>query len=176
MKMIEKFYVYVEGRDDERFVGHIIKKYFEIEMLQFITYARESNSQLCSLMEKHIRDNDLHLMFADLDNCDSINTRKKYCHDSYGVDENNVIVVNKEIESWYVAGSNLLPPGVTPEDIGKEEFKKIIDGKFDQMIKNKHYTTAKLKILKDFDIGKARNTSSSFKYFYDKIKSLLNPV
>lgn len=115
-------------------------------------------------------------MFADMDNYDSINTRKKYCHELYGIDENNVIVVNKEIESWYVAGSNLLPPGVTPKDIGKEEFKKIIDGKFDQMTKNQHYATAKLKILENFDVEKAQNTSSSFKYFYDKIKSLLNSV
>lgn len=88
------------------------------------------------------------------------------------IDENKIIVVIKEIESWYLAGLNdenakkfkISPVKIkTTDSITKEQFNNLIPRKF-------RYSRMDfmIEILKCFSIEMGRQRNKSFRYFADK--------
>jgi len=85
------------------------------------------------------------------------------------VDSDKIMVVRKEIESWYLAGlknDRCKELGVSifaaTDEVTKEQFDEIIPGNFDSGIDFMQ------EILKSFDIETAKRKNESFKYFANK--------
>ena len=86
------------------------------------------------------------------------------------IENNKIIIVIKEIESWYFAGLNeqhakelkIRKPPKTTNTFTKEQFQNRIPKRF----LNK--TALMQEILKHFDMETARKRNSSFDYFCKK--------
>ena len=80
-----------------------------------------------------------------------------------------MVVVIKEIESWYLAGIdaknaarlNVTIPGST-DHISKKEFDRLIPDSFDSRI------DFMIELLKCYSLRVARRKNASFKYFHAK--------
>ena len=82
------------------------------------------------------------------------------------IDKNNLIIVVKEIEGWYLAGLDDesceelgLRPFRSTDDITKEHFNNLIPNKFDSRI------DFMIEILKRFSFETAKQKNKSFSYF-----------
>ena len=87
---------------------------------------------------------------------------------SYG-DKDKIIVVIKEIESWYLAGLDnevcrqlKINNFADTDNVTKEKFNALIPKKFTSRI------DFMLEILKNFSIEIAKQKNNSFRYFVEK--------
>jgi len=85
------------------------------------------------------------------------------------IDPENILVVIKEIESWYLAGLDDhacitldLKPCTLTDGITKEQFNSLIPKKFDSRV------NFMIEILKIFSIETAKTKNRSFRYFIEK--------
>lgn len=85
------------------------------------------------------------------------------------IENDKIIVVIKEIESWYLAGLDdeeykrfEMHTLSNTDDITKEQFNDLIPKKFDSRI------DFLLEILKSFSIEIAKQKNKSFRYFSEK--------
>jgi len=145
-------------------------KYRSIEI---ITHARTKNNIIVGLIRSINGDlNHKECLFvSDLDGKLCVSMKKgKICQEYGNENIRNIIIVIKEIESWYLAGLNKekslrlkiknLPK---TDDISSADFDKIIPKKFDSR------TDFLIEVIKLFSIDVARNKNKSFKYFSNKI-------
>ena len=94
------------------------------------------------------------------------NQKQELKHKYKKVDENSIIVVKKEIESWYLAGLDKesskalrVPYLNSTDDVTKEQFNSMVPEKFDSEI------DFMKEILKHFSIETAKQKNESFKHF-----------
>ena len=169
----------VEGEDDIRFFGRIIKplfvsRYDSVEIIPYASIKRmKVNNFLKSVRQMH---ND-YIFVADIDTERSVRDKKQilYYHFS-NIDGSSIIIVIKEIESWYYAGLsreselNLGVPDLSlTNELTKEDFNRLIPSKYDSRI------DFMFEILKYFSIESARMKNHSFRFFVDRYH-LANPV
>ena len=114
-------------------------------------------------------DND-YIFVADIDTEQSVRDKKQllYSHFSH-IDGGSIIVVIKEIESWYYAGlsiesvQNLTVPNLSfTDDLTKEDFNRLIPKKYDSRI------DFMFEILKYFSIDTAGKKNHSFRFFVER--------
>ena len=113
--------------------------------------------------------NSNYLFLTDIDECDSITNRKqKVCAKYNGLDENNVLIVIKEIEGWYLAGLNDIccrkmgiQNHLSTNHISKEDFDKLIPRKYSSRL------DFMVEILKCFCHQTGKQKNDSFKYLLD---------
>ncbi len=107
---------------------------------------------------------------ADIDDVPCITAKKQGIQDKLkNIDEENIAVVIKEVESWYLAGlgnaqsKNLrIRTFSSTDNITKEQFNSMIPKIFDSRI------DFMLEILKYFSIQMAKRKNKSFRYFIKK--------
>ncbi len=109
-----------------------------------------------------------YIYVADI-NSEPCVTAKKQRIKHRNIDKDSIIVVIKEIESWYLAGldntnSNQFGIGTlsTTDDITKEQFNDLIPEAFDSRIDFMQ------EILSSFNPETAKKKNKSFKYFIGK--------
>lgn len=107
---------------------------------------------------------------GDLNSHSCITSKKRELLDIYpSLERPKIIIVVKEIESWYLAGlsdTNYRKLGITPvlantDNVGKKKFQEYTPKKFD-------FTEFKIELLKYFSIAIAKQKNSSFSYFAEK--------
>jgi hypothetical protein len=169
--MPPRLYLFIEGNDDERFFLNVLcpllgRKYSEMQVIQ---YAEDPPK----LTRKFIRSvqsaRDEYVFVRDLDDAPCITQRKKKVVSRYKVDSNNIIVVVKEIECWYLCGLDdecckklEIERHIGPTDnMTREDFDALVpEGvsrvEFMQQILEKH----------KIEIGRQKNRS--FRYFLEK--------
>jgi len=172
---IDKLYFFVEGISDEIFINDITKKlipdieaiivtYAEGKKEKIISYLNSLNKMIddnCNINYYFIADNDFSLPYPDR----KISILKKKFKT---VREENTIIVQEEIENWYLAG-------ITRKTLKKLHLKKIKDTNkitkesFKSLLKNWDKEVYK-EILSDYSICHAKEKSNSFKYFIEKIE------
>lgn len=106
---------------------------------------------------------------ADLDQSPCATIRKQKLVDKYArLESEKIIVVNQEIECWYVAGISPdkcdevgIPILTTTEGITKEKFTDYSRSKFDSRIE------FMIELLDRFDLETAKSMNGSFGYFLE---------
>lgn len=184
-------YVLLEGDDDERFFEEVIKPIYaeKYDHVQFWKYSQKKkervNHFLNSVKAMQAAGMADTLLVADLDQSPCVTDRKKRVFSTFRTLERNVgavasfhsptevLIVCKEIESWYLAGlsdAGCKRIGISTsfsdtDHITKEQFDEIMPSGFKTRIA---FMEA---ILQSFDLETARAKNRSFQYFMRKYGS-----
>lgn len=170
--MKKRLFIMVEGQDDVRFFGRIVKpllvsRYDSVEIIPYASIKREKvNKFLQSIV---LMKND-YIFVADIDFEHSVRDKKQILYYRFNnIHERAIVIVIKEIESWYYAGipDQLAPVLGVPllpstDEMVKEDFNARIPKQFDSRI------DFMFEILKSFSIESAARKNTSFRFFIDR--------
>ena len=167
-----RLFIWVEGDDDSIFFDRIVKPIFQekYDRVEVIEYAQKQNDYVIKFV-KSIEGMKADFIFiADINSAPCISERKQKLHKIFkNVDEDRILVIVQEIESWYLAGLDeasseklRLPIFKTTNSVTKEQFNGLIPEKFDSRI------DFMLEILKHFSLRTAKQKNDSLRYFIEK--------
>ncbi len=164
--------VWVEGDRDRRFVEAIVmprlpKVYDDVLVKAYSERQRHLiNGTLLSMSHQGFD----RLFVADLNAAPCITIRKNKLKEHYkALRDEEIIIVSKEIESWYLAG--LTTEGAatlkvkcpaSTDQLTKEECDRIRPARFDAEL------DSLLELLQYFDVETACRRNKSFAYFWQK--------
>lgn len=167
--MKHRLFILVEGEDDVRFFGRIIKpllkeRYDSVEIVPYACTKREKVSRF--LKSVRLMKND-YIFVADIDNENSVRDKKQLLYSRYSeVEGRSIVIVIREIESWYLAGLTAgaahhlgIQSFAETDMITKEDFNRIIPSRFNSRI------DFMFEILKFFSVPEAVRRNQSFSYF-----------
>jgi hypothetical protein len=170
--------VFLEGLDDDRFFGGIIKpilddKYDHVKSVQYANKKPEELRKYLRSIKATVGAD--YLFWGDINSSPCITAKKQDLRAKFGkvLDHDKILIVIKEIESWYLAGLNdtgckMLGIKVcsSTNDITKERFKDLTPKKFNFRVDFMR------EILSRFSVGTARRKNKSFCYFMSKVQKL----
>lgn len=170
----KRLWVLLEGNDDERFFEGVIRPKLEnvYDSVKSWQYAQKQIKKIKNFLQSiEAMDSDIFFV-GDINNCPCVSAKKDEAIVSYGqgLNTSNIIVVIREIESWYLAGLTnkkcrelSLRTIRKTDNITKEKFDALIPGKFDSRI------DFMVEILKRFSVNAAKQKNKSFGYFMSRI-------
>lgn len=168
---LQTLYLLVEGDDDERFFEKIVKPSlahrYHVEIIKYATDSPKIVRRLIQSFESLSAD---YVLVRDIDFTPCVCEKKKEVCKKYYSQLNNrkIIVVIREIESWYLAGMEQTKcrkynmHTIFPTDsVTKERFNSYIPNdmsriEFMQMI------------LDDFNKVDGKRKNTSLRYFFNK--------
>lgn len=167
-----KLYIFVEGNDDELFFKKIVVPFFlnQYNDVEIFKYAQWKRTKVELFLQSIITLNYDYIFTADIDLVETPKLKKKIIRERFdNVQFNKIMIVIKEIESWYLAGltdsasenMKLSIPDTTNE-ITKEDFNAICHTTFHSRIDFMY------ELLKVFDASTAQGRNESFKYFMEE--------
>jgi len=170
--MKTRIFILVEGEDDVRFFGRIIKPLLinRYDAVEIIPYASIKRTKVDNFLKSIRLMKSDYIFVADIDAENSVRDKKQvlYSHFSH-IDGGSIIVVIREIESWYYAGLSPesaqilhVPDLPFTDDLTKEDFNRLIPRKFDSRI------DFMFEILKYFSIDSAGKKNHSFRFFVER--------
>ncbi len=167
-----RLFIWVEGKDDERFFKKIMepklqKKYDFVETRCYAAMKKEKIDKFLKSIKAMGAD---YIYVTDINNSPCVTAKKQKTKNKLrNIDEDKIIVVIKEIESWYLAGLSDIESEKfkisiysTTDTITKEQFNSLIPKKFDSRI------DFMLEILEFFSIEIAKQKNRSFRYCIEK--------
>jgi hypothetical protein len=172
----QQLFIFLEGPEDERFFEKIKPLIDEnYDYVRFIKWATAPSITLGRYV-RSLRSTEVSNYFfvTDINNSPCVTHKKgklkKVKNFRNVLEEERIVVVIKEIESWYLAGLDdsackelrIETLGNT-NNITKEDFNRIIPEKFDSRIDFMQ------EILKRFSIETAKEKNVSFNYFVSKV-------
>ena len=107
MPTYKLLFIWVEGDDDERFFNKVLvpkflRKYSGVKIIKYATMKREKVYNFIKSIKAMGAD---YIYLTDINNSPCITAKKEETHSKYkNIDNDKMIVVIKEIESWYLAG------------------------------------------------------------------------
>lgn len=166
--------ILLEGNDDKRFFEKIIvplleKKYDKIRIWK---YAQQKHEKILNLIKTIRRQINSEIIYvSDINKAPCITAKKQEiinCFSNFLTNE-DILVVVKEIESWYLSGLNdtaLIALNIrqtfdNTDNITKKVFNSLIP-------KGRTRTELMIKMLKFFDIELGKKKNKSFRYFMEK--------
>jgi hypothetical protein len=167
--MKRRLFIMVEGEDDVRFFGRIIKpllapRYDSVEIIPYACIKREKVNRFLQSVSQMKND---YIFVADIDFEHSVRDKKQILYYRFSnIDSRSIVIVIKEIESWYYAGISgdlARELGIadlsSTDDLTKEDFNRLIPGRFDSRI------DFMFEILKSFSLETAARRNHSFGFF-----------
>jgi hypothetical protein len=165
-------FILVEGDDDKRFFEKIITPLFEgkYDQVKVWKYAQQKKEKVSKFLKSIKAMSADYIYVSDIDQEPCVTARKQYIQSKFKeIDKDRIIVVIREIESWYLAvlddkSSKKLSIRYsnTTDNVTKEQFNDLIPRKFDSRIDFMQ------EILKCFNIETGKHRNTSFRYFLDK--------
>ncbi|MDP2797932.1 MAG: hypothetical protein Q8N94_10550 [Methanoregula sp.] len=170
--MKKRLFIMVEGEDDVRFFGRIIKPLFvsRYESIEIIPYASIKREKVNNFLKSVRQMNNDYIFVADIDTERSVRDKKQILYFHFNnIAGHSIVIVIKEIESWYYAGLSAIAAqdiGVadltTTDNIFKEDFNQLMPRHFDSRI------DFMFEILKSFSLETAVLKNRSFKFFVER--------
>jgi len=172
--MFNELYFLVEGNDDERFFQRIVEPILQdrYDYIGYYQYARRPKRKIQAFIKSIASKQADFLCITDINTSPCVTARKKQVkRNKLGtLSDSRVLVVKKEIESWYLAGLNeeccrrlRLPACRETESISKEQFKQFLSGS-----KLGCTINCMIDILRNYNICTAKSKNESFDYFHRK--------
>jgi len=185
--------ILVEGADDDRFFNYVVRPKLaqSYDYIQIEQYGEATKKEVNSILYDYYAMNATRevqadtILVADLnaspcvtDRKDRIRTRYRSLSDDTGTPSGprlstHILIVCREIESWYLAGLNDnqcerlgIPTDWNSTDhLAKEQFLSLMPQRYSSR------ADFMLEILQVFDHETARSRNSSFSYFIQKYTS-----
>lgn len=171
----KRLFVWVEGPDDLRFFETVAKPILtkQYDCIDFVQYGCMKDGKMRDFIASINAMNGDYIFAHDMDEAPCVSEAKE---DAIGHIENldaaKIVIVRREIESWYLAGLNLKSakrlgfrhPGGT-EGITKEEFNDLLPRRFRSRV------DFMIEVLKSAAVADARRHNGSFDYFARKYLS-----
>ena len=176
---MNKLFVYIEGNHDQIFMNFILSEYLRKNKsmeIWPIKYAEKPPRIINKDIKSKSKYNYIFLSDLDYEKYPCISSRKEKNLEKFNhLDLEKIIIVKEEIESWYLAGvdtsleqfKSFKVPDNT-DNIEKEDFNQMIEDKFDSK------DDCLIEIAKNFNIDLAKSRNKSFKYFLNKLDTLLS--
>jgi len=171
MPTYKLLFIWVEGDDDERFFNKILspkfqKKYGTVKIIRYATMKKEKVDNFVRSIKAMGAD---YIYLTDINDSPCITAKKEETQSKYkNIDNDKMIVVIREIESWYLAGLDnkvckqlKIDNFANTEYVTKEKFNALIPKKFISKI------DFMSEILKNFSIEIAKRKNNSFRYFVE---------
>ncbi|TKJ41526.1 hypothetical protein CEE37_02895 [candidate division LCP-89 bacterium B3_LCP] len=168
----KNLWVWVEGNDDARLFKERIKPIFDqrYSRVRIRTYRHLNKKLMCKLISVANEENADYFLVADINSAPCPSAKKSEVRKVYSdLEDENIIVVIREIEGWYLAGlgnDSCRSLGIetfnNTDQIGKGKFKELMPTKYDSRV---DYMS---EILKHWNIRVALKKNSSFSYFAKK--------
>jgi len=168
----KQLFILIEGDDDERFFLRIVRPIFEkkYDAVVLWKYARAKDTKIDNFLKSIKAMGAEYIFVTDIDFKPCVTAKKQEIQNKVkNIDRDRIIVVIKEIESWYLAGLDSVRCKKLKirclrdtNDITKEQFEALIPNKFNSKI------NFMLEILNLFSIEIAKQKNKSFRYFIDK--------
>ena len=104
--MKKRLYILVEGEDDVRFFGRIMKPLFvpHYDSVEILPYASIKRVKVNNFLKSYRQMKNDYIFVADIDTERSVRDKKQILYHLVNVNGNIIVVVIMEIESWYYAG------------------------------------------------------------------------
>jgi hypothetical protein len=170
--MKKRLFIMVEGEDDVRFFGRLIKPLIapRYDSVEIIPYASIKRDKVNKFLKSVILMKNDYIFVADIDSERSVRDKKQILYYRFSdIDGSRTVIVIREIESWYYAGISGalmqelgISNGGNTDDLTKEDFNARIPKKFDSRI------DFMFEILKSFSIETAAQRNKSFHYFVNR--------
>ena len=170
-------WIFVEGKDDRRFVNAILlpilrEEYDYIDAWEYAQEPPEKTIDFLRAMKSMKADC---LFLADIDDSPCVTAKKDGLLERFrhALEPADAIVVAKEIESWYVAGVDdqaCRELGIASlsrtDNLTKEQFRRMMPTRFNDSV-----VDFMREILQGFRIELARGKNRSFCYLMDKLEA-----
>ncbi|PKL69983.1 MAG: hypothetical protein CVV30_01005 [Methanomicrobiales archaeon HGW-Methanomicrobiales-1] len=170
--MKKRLFILVEGEDDIRFFGRVIKPLFvsRYESIEIIPYASIKRVKVNNFLKSVRQMKNDYIFVADIDTERSVRDKKQLLYYHFdNISGHRIVIVIKEIESWYYAGISetaVRDLGVADlaatDELFKEDFNKLMPRQFDSRI------DFMFEILKSFSLETAVLKNRSFRFFVER--------
>jgi len=170
--MKKRLFIMVEGEDDVRFFGRIVKPLLapRYDSVEIIPYASIKRDKVNKFIKSVVLMKNDYIFVADIDFEHSVRDKKQVLYYRFSnLDGGSTVIVIREIESWYYAGiSGPLEQElgivnmVSTDDLTKEDFNARIPRHFDSRI------DFMFEILKSFSLETAARKNHSFSFFVNR--------
>jgi len=174
MPTYKLLFIWVEGDDDERFFNKVLvpkflEKYSGVKIIKYATMKREKVDNFIKSIKAMGAD---YIYLTDINNSPCVTAKKEETHSKYkNIDNEKMIVVIKEIESWYLAGlDNKVCRQLKINNFADTDTDNVTKEKFNALIPKKFTSRIDFmsEILKYFSIEIAKQKNNSFQYFVEK--------
>ena len=166
-------YVLLEGDDDQRFAASVIVPRLEqtYQVVNIVKYAQMKNEKFVAYLTSIRGMGAEYIILADIDGEPCVTKKKQKIAQAYKSAEiEKIIVVRREIESWYLAGLNAetskklkVAIGNDTEVIAKEHFDELIPRAF------LNRTDFMVEILRCYSVNTALTRCKSFQYMCSRL-------
>ncbi len=166
-------FILIEGDDDERFFESVVKPFLQerYSAIKFWQYAEENEKRKVNFIKSITSMKADYICIGDIDDVPCVTSKKERIIDNFDekITKDKIIIVIKEIESWYLAGLDektskklgIRKKIETTDNIIKEHFNQLIPKKMPR-------PEFMQKILENYDVEVAEGKNRSFGYFLNK--------
>jgi hypothetical protein len=166
----KRLVVWVEGDRDKRFFETIVtvRLAAAFDLVLIREYGQKKRAEINRLFDAMSHQGFYRTFVTDMNSAPCATVRKQKVKDHYpALKDREIVVVSKEIESWYLAG--LTADGETAlkvkcpastDNLAKEDLDRLRPSRFDSDL------DFLLELLKSFDATVARKRNKSFDYFH----------
>ncbi len=167
-------FIFVEGENEMRFFERMLEPLLKqkYSCIKIVPYSKKErkwdwiNDFIRSINKMKFAS---YIFVTDINTAPCVAARKEEIKNKIrNISDDRIMVVVKEIESWYMAGvsenflsKNKIKVPKNTDDFMKEDFEKIIPKKFSKR-------EFLIEMLKYFSCERAQKKNKSFKYFMTK--------
>jgi hypothetical protein len=165
---------FVEGDDDQRFIERIVAPRIGAiyPVIKYFRYASSVPKETCQILRTLESTGWDYIFLADRDQCVCKTIRRqRVCDKMQAVKFNKVVIVDQEIESWYVSGIDVaiarafgVPRTRCSELFTKEHLNRSINRRFPTA------TDLKLFLLDNFSLELAKQNNDSLSYLCRRLE------
>ncbi len=178
--MYRRMWVFVEGKDDRRFVNAVLRPILEKEydFVDTWEYAQETPKKVVEFLRAMKSMKAECLFLTDIDDSPCVSAKRDVLREKLpqALEPVDAVVVVREIESWYMAGVGdeagrqlgFVSPAHT-DDLTKERFRTLMPKRFDGSV-----VDFMVELLREFRVDLARARNRSFGYLMDLLETRLD--